>query len=219
VDPLHLKYFVFSGRIIALALMHRVQVGIVFDRIFYSQLSGRTITLEDIKEADPLLYASCRKILEMDPDTLDSDALGLTFIREVDELGSHKVMELCPGGRDISVNSKNREVYINLLIQDRFVNAISKQVAHFAQGFGDILTNEKGQKFFFSSLDLEDFDKMIGGSEGVLDVKDWKAHTEYNGYKLKDRQIGWFWKVSSVLSLLIDMHFFFVLEVVFACII
>jgi hypothetical protein len=42
-----------------------------------------------------------------------------------------------------------------------------------------------------------------------LDVKDWKAHTEYNGYKLKDRQIGWFWKVSSVLSLLIDMHFFF----------
>ncbi|KAF3331086.1 E3 ubiquitin-protein ligase UPL5-like protein [Carex littledalei] len=195
VDPLHLKYFVFSGRIIALALMHRVQVGVVFDRIFYSQLSGRTITLEDIKDADPLLYASCRKILEMDPDILDSDALGLTFIREVDELGSHKVIELCPGGKDLSVNSKNRDVYINLLIQDRFVNSTSKQVAHFAQGFGDILTNAKEQKFFFSNLDLEDFDRMIGGSEGAVDVKDWKAHTEYNGYKLKDRQIGWFWKV------------------------
>ncbi|KAJ4747478.1 E3 ubiquitin-protein ligase UPL5 [Rhynchospora pubera] len=195
VDPLHLKYFVFSGRIIALALMHRVQVGVVFDRIFYSQLSGRTITLEDIKDADPLLYASCKKILEMDPDILDSDALGLTFIREVDELGSHKVIELCPGGKDLSVNSRNRDVYINLLIQDRFVNSISKQVAHFAQGFGDILINAKEQNFFFSSLDLEDFDRMIGGSEGVVDVKDWKAHTEYNGYKPKDRQIGWFWKV------------------------
>ncbi|KAJ3677621.1 hypothetical protein LUZ60_003345 [Juncus effusus] len=195
VDPLHLKYFTFSGRIIALALMHRVQVGIVFDQIFYSQLSGRTITLEDIKDADPCLYASCQKILEMDPELLDSDALGLTFIREVDELGTHKIIELCPGGKDLSVNSNNRGVYINLLIQDRFVNSIAKQVACFAQGFGDILMRRGVERFFFSSLDLEDFDRMIGGSEGALNVKDWKANTEYNGYKVKDRQIGWFWKV------------------------
>ncbi|WOL05750.1 hypothetical protein Cni_G14481 [Canna indica] len=44
VDPLHLKYFSFSGRVIALALMHKVQVGIVFDHVFFLQLSERSVT-------------------------------------------------------------------------------------------------------------------------------------------------------------------------------
>ncbi|XP_028768366.1 E3 ubiquitin-protein ligase UPL5 isoform X2 [Neltuma alba] len=97
VHPLHLDYFTFSGRVIALALMHRVQVGIVLDRVFFMQLAGTYITLEDIQDADPYLYGSCKQILEMDADFIDSDALGLTFVREVEELGHMKVVELCPG--------------------------------------------------------------------------------------------------------------------------
>ncbi|KAL8104992.1 hypothetical protein AgCh_028960 [Apium graveolens] len=68
VHPLHLEYFTFSGRVIAMALMHKVQVEIVFDRIFFMQLEGMNVSLEDIKDADPYL---CRKILEMDPETVD----------------------------------------------------------------------------------------------------------------------------------------------------
>lgn len=55
--------------------MHNVQVGVVFDRLFFMQLAGCIITLEDIEDADPLLYNSCKRILEMDPD---QDALGPT---------------------------------------------------------------------------------------------------------------------------------------------
>ncbi|KAE9594742.1 putative aminoacyltransferase, E1 ubiquitin-activating enzyme [Lupinus albus] len=111
VHPLHLQYFEFSGRVIALALMHRVHVGIVFAHVFFVQLAGKSITLEDIKDADPCLYSSCKKILEMDADFIDSDALGLTFVREVEELGYRKVIELCPGGESLVVNSKNRKKY------------------------------------------------------------------------------------------------------------
>ena len=116
VHPLHLDYFCFSGRVIALALMHRVQVGVVFDRVFYLQLAGKYISLEDIRDADPSLYSSCKQILEMDAEFIDSDGLGLTFVREVEELGSRKTVELCPGGRSMAVNSKNREDYVSLLI-------------------------------------------------------------------------------------------------------
>lgn len=195
VDPLHLKYFTFCGRVIALALMHKVQVGIVFDRVFFLQLAGRSISLEDIQDADPCLYMSCKQILEMEVELLDSDVLGLTFVRDIEELGTRRAVELCPGGKDIIVHSKNRVEYVNLLIQHRFVTSISEQVSYFAQGFGDILTNSKFRKFFFQSLDLEDFDRMLGGSDSVIDVKEWKTHTEYNGYKAKDRQICWFWKI------------------------
>ncbi|KAK1578801.1 hypothetical protein Q3G72_033228 [Acer saccharum] len=200
VDPLHLEYFTFAGRVIALALMHRVQVGVVLDRVFFLQLSGRDISLEDIRDADPCLYTSCKQILEMDTEFIDSDALGLTFVREVDELGSRKVVELCSNGKSIVVNSKNREEYVNLLIRHRFVTSISEQISHFAQGFADILDNTMLKKLFFQSLELEDLDLMLFGSESAISIEDWKAHTDYNGYKENDPQILWFWKVVERLS-------------------
>ncbi|KAL6197845.1 hypothetical protein ACLB2K_027638 [Fragaria x ananassa] len=200
VDPLHLEYFTFAGRVIALALMHKVQVGIVFDRIFFQQLAGTLPSLEDIRDADPFLYNSCKQILEMDPDFIDSDALGLTFVREVEELGYRNTVELRDGGRNIVVTSKNREEYVNLLIKHRFVISITEQVKHFAKGFGDILSNSVFQTFFFRSLELEDLDWMLHGSESAVSVEDWKAHTEYNGYKETDPQIYWFWKIVGEMS-------------------
>lgn len=200
VDPLHLDYFSFSGRVIALALMHKVQVGIVFDRVFFLQLAGMCLSLEDIRDADPCLYNSCKKILEMDAEFMDSDALGLTFVREVEELGSMRVVELCPGGKAIVVNSRNREEYVNLLIQNRFATSISEQISHFARGFSDILCNSRNQRFFFQSLELEDLDWMLHGSESAICVDDWKAHTDYSGYKETDPQIVWFWKTVKGMS-------------------
>lgn len=195
VDPLHLEYFNFAGRIIALALMHKIQVGIAFDRAFFLQLSGKTITLEDIKDADPYLYNSCKQILDMDPLTVDEDALGLTFVREIEELGSRKVVELFTDGKNIVVNSRNRKEYVDLLIQHRFVTSVSEQVANFAQGFMDIVGDEKKRKLFFKSLENEDLDGMLYGSESSICVEDWKKHTEYYGYKETDPQICWLWEI------------------------
>ncbi|GJN15807.1 hypothetical protein PR202_gb02749 [Eleusine coracana subsp. coracana] len=93
VDPLHLPYYEFAGRMIALALMHRIPVGVLFDRTLFLQLANRSITLDDIMDADPSLYASCKKILEMDSSLLDSNTLGLTFVREVELLGSRTVVK------------------------------------------------------------------------------------------------------------------------------
>ncbi|PON91379.1 Ubiquitin [Trema orientale] len=201
VDPMHLDYFAFTGRVIALALMHKVQVGIVFDRVFFLQLAGKClISLEDIRDADPCLYNSCDQILKMDAEFIDSDALGLTFVREIEELGSRRVVDLCDGGKSIVVNSKNRQAYVNLLIQHQFVHSISEPVARFKQGFADMLCRSDLQTVFFERLELEDLDLMLHGSEMDISVEDWKAHTEYNGYKENDSQIIWFWKIVEEMS-------------------
>ncbi|OVA06572.1 HECT [Macleaya cordata] len=200
LNPLNLKYFGFCGRMIALAIMHEVQVGITFDRVFFLQLAGELISLEDVSYADPCLYVSCKKILEMDVDFMDSDALGLTFVREVEEFGSRKLVELCPGGSTIVVNSKNREEYVELLIQHCFVKSISEQVAYFSRGFGEILCRPRLQKIFFQTLELKDLDCMLLGSDRAICVEDWKAHTDYDGYKESDDQICWFWKVVEGMS-------------------
>ncbi|XP_010529476.1 PREDICTED: E3 ubiquitin-protein ligase UPL5-like [Tarenaya hassleriana] len=195
VDPMHLEYFTFSGRVIALALMHKVQVGVLLDRVFFVQLAGMQVSLEDIKDADPVLYRGCKNILGMDPEDVDSDILGLTFAREVEELGKRNVVELCPGGKSIAVTSKNRHQYVELLIQHRFVTSISEQVSHFSRGFNDILSDPKPLRSFFKGIDLEDLDWMLRGRESAINIDDWKAHTEYNGFKETDNQIVWFWTI------------------------
>ncbi|XP_052182439.1 E3 ubiquitin-protein ligase UPL5-like [Diospyros lotus] len=200
VKPMHLEYFSFCGRLIGLALMHKVQVGIILDRVFFLQLAGKHVTLEDTRDTDPFLYNSCMKILEMDPEMLDSDALGLTFVWEVEELGSRTIVELRPGGENIAVCSRNRQEYVDLVIQHCFVTSVSKQVAYFSRGFADILCNSNQRKMFFEYLELEDLDWMLRGRGSAISINDWKAHTDYNGYEETDPQIRWFWKIVAGMS-------------------
>ncbi|KAK4707282.1 hypothetical protein R3W88_033129 [Solanum pinnatisectum] len=126
---------------IALALLHRVQISIAFDRVFFLQLAGEDISFEDIRDAHPYLYSGCKKILEMDTKMVDEDILRLTFVCEDEELGSRKVVELCPNGKNTIVNSENRNKYVNLLVKHCFVTSIAHQEAYFDHGFADIITD------------------------------------------------------------------------------
>ena len=78
----------FAGRMIA-ALMHRIHVGVFFDRTLFLRLTGRSLILDDIADTDPSLHKSCKQILEMDPSLVDSNVLGLTFVREVEDKTVH----------------------------------------------------------------------------------------------------------------------------------
>lgn len=198
---MHPDFFKFAGRVIALALMHKVQVGVLFDRVFFLQLAGQNISLEDIKNTDRIMYNSCKQILEMDPVFFDSNAgLGLTFVLETEELGKRDTIELCKDGKSRAVDSKNREEYVDSLIKHRYATSISEQVMQFSKGFMDILSSGPPETFF-ARLNLEDLDGMLRGGEHRISIDDWKAHTEYNGFKETDHQIEWFWKVIRVKKL------------------
>ncbi|KAI3840126.1 hypothetical protein MKX03_003582 [Papaver bracteatum] len=201
LKPEQLNLFGFCGRVIALALMHQVQVGIALDRVFLLQLAEEELSLEDIRCADPIMYRSCKRILEMDADFVDSDAMGLTFVREIEDSGSRKTVELCPGGNNIVVSSKNREQYVHLLIQHLFVKSISAKVAYFARGFADILCKRRLAKTFFQAIDLKGLDFALLGDDTPILLKDWKVHTMYEGYRETDEQICWFWKVVEGMSM------------------
>jgi hypothetical protein len=69
----HLAYFRFCGRIIALALAHKVQLGVTFCSALLDAMWGRVYYLsswetaghEAAKDIDPELFESCEKLLEM----------------------------------------------------------------------------------------------------------------------------------------------------------
>ncbi|XP_047333248.1 E3 ubiquitin-protein ligase UPL5-like [Impatiens glandulifera] len=205
-----LKYYKFAGNVIGLALQHKIQVGIVFDRVFVNLLAGKTTSLEDIQDADPQFYSSCKKIIEMSADEVDSDVLGLTFVHEFeDEFGSRKVVELCPGGQNVAVNSRNRKQFVDLLIQHVFATSIAQQVARFSDGFSNILLDWEHRQLFFDSLELKNLDKLLLGKGNAISVRDWKIHTLYQVYKKTDPQIVWFWKIVQNMTLEQRRHLMF----------
>lgn len=194
------EYYKFAGRVVlALALMHKVQIGIILDRVLCLQLAERSVSLEDIRDIDPVMYNSFQDILNMDPESVDQDALSLTFsVDEKDESGSTRVVELVPGGVNIAVDSKNRKKYVDLIIQHWFVKSVAEQVDQFTEGFNDIISSSVKRKLFFQYLESKDLDKMLKGNEKPICVKDWRDHTNYNGYTDSDNQIVWFWEVCEI---------------------
>ncbi|KAH0725736.1 hypothetical protein KY284_001601 [Solanum tuberosum] len=59
--------------------MHKIQIGVVFVRVFFLQLARDGISFKDIRDADPTLYSSCKQIIEMNLETVEQDILSLTF--------------------------------------------------------------------------------------------------------------------------------------------
>jgi len=131
-----------------LALTYDLQTGVGFDLVFFLQLAGNGVLLEDIRDADPFLYRGCKEILNMDAETVDQDVLGLTFVCEVESLGLRGEIELCPNGKDTVVDIKNRETYVNLLIQHHYVTSIADHVTYFLEGFSDVITISRLPSFF-----------------------------------------------------------------------
>lgn len=81
VNPEHLSFFKFVGRIIGKAIYDGRLLDAYFARSFYRQLLGKIVDYRDVEWVDPEYYNSLCWILDNDPSVLD-----LTFSVEADEV-------------------------------------------------------------------------------------------------------------------------------------
>ena len=81
VNPEHLSFFKFVGRIIGKAIFDGRPLDAYFARSLYRQLLGKPADYRDIEWVDPQYYKSLCWILENDPSSLD-----LTFSTDVDQV-------------------------------------------------------------------------------------------------------------------------------------
>lgn len=184
INEQHLSYFRFIGRILAIAIMHGKHVDAFFIRPFYKTLLGIPIKVADMEVVDPAFYNSLKYVLENDPADL-----GLYF--QVDEraFGETTSHELVPGGDDKEVTVENREEYVKLVIERRFVGTCKEQMGALRQGMEDIFPISKLVVFDEKELEL-----LIGGI-AEIDVKDWSKNTTYSaGYDSYSPTIQWFWE-------------------------
>ncbi|KAK5101811.1 E3 ubiquitin-protein ligase tom1 [Lithohypha guttulata] len=190
VNPEHLLYFKFIGRIIGKALHEGRVLDCHFSRAVYKRILGKKPNLKDLESNDVDYYKSLVWILENDI----TDILTEEFCVIEDEFGEEKVIDLIPNGRNIAVTEENKKEYVQALVEYRLTESVKEQLDSFLGGFHDIIPAELIAVFNEQELEL-----LISGLPEV-DVDDWKANTEYHNYSPSSQQIVWFWRIVKAMS-------------------
>ncbi len=186
INPDHLLYFHFVGRIIGKAVFDGRLLDSYFTRSFYKHMLRLPVALEDLEAVDLELYKSLCWIADNDIGGVMDD---LTFTTEADEFGTIRAVELKPDGASIAVTDANKREYIQLLTEFKLTTAIAPQIDAFLRGFTEIVPASLIGVFTEQELEL-----LISGMPDI-DVDDWRANCDYHGnYTLASPQIQWFWR-------------------------
>ncbi|XP_018595509.1 E3 ubiquitin-protein ligase SMURF1-like isoform X1 [Scleropages formosus] len=184
INPDHLSYFHFVGRIMGLAVFHGHYINGGFTLPFYKQLLGKPIQLSDLETVDPELHKSLVWILENDITAV----LDHTFCVEHNSFGKFLQHELKPNGRNIPVTEENKKEYVRLYVNWRFMRGIEAQFLALQKGFSELIPQHLLKPFDPKELEL-----IIGGL-GKIDLNDWKANTRLKHCAADSNVVKWFWQ-------------------------
>ncbi|KAK9466030.1 hypothetical protein V1512DRAFT_31791 [Lipomyces arxii] len=184
VNPEHLLFFKFIGRIIGKALFEGRVLDCHFSRAVYKRILGRQVSLKDMETLDLEYYKSLVWMLENDI----TDVITETMSLETDDYGDKKIIDLVPNGRDIPVTEENKNEYVSLVVFYRLITGVKEQLDSFLNGFYDIVPRD-----FVSIFDEQELELLISGLPDI-DVDDWRNNTVYQNYTPSSPQIKWFWR-------------------------
>lgn len=185
INPEHLSYFHFVGRIIGIAVFHGHHIDGGFTTPFYKMLLNKGITLNDIEGVDPELHRSLTWMLE----NSINDVLDATFSVEHSSFGVLKNHELKPGGKDIAVTEENKREYVRLYVNYRFMRGIEQQFLALQKGFHELIP-----PLLLRPFDERELELVIGGL-GTIDINDWKMHTRLKHCTPDTPVVQWFWQI------------------------
>uniref|UniRef100_A0A1D1YQV7 E3 ubiquitin-protein ligase n=1 Tax=Anthurium amnicola TaxID=1678845 RepID=A0A1D1YQV7_9ARAE len=184
INPEHLNYFKFIGRVVGLAIFHRRFLDAFFITSFYKMILKKKVGLHDMESVDADFYRSLTWALENDI----TDVLDLTFSTEDDRFGEVVTVDLKEDGQNLAVTQDNKKEYIDLITEWRISKRVEEQFKSFMEGFNQLIPQE-----LIAVFDERELELLIGGI-AEIDVDDWKKHTDYRGYTESDEVIVWFWK-------------------------
>lgn len=185
INPEHLEYFKFVGRIIAKAMYENKLLECYFTRAFYKHILSVPVRAQDLESEDPSFYKSLEFLLNNPIEELGTE---LTFSLEVEEFGVRKMRMLKENGSSIPVTDENKEEYVKLVCQMKMTGSINQQLKAFLEGFYEIIP-----KHLISIFNEQELELLISGLPNI-DIDDLYANTEYKTYTKSSPQIQWFWK-------------------------
>ena len=191
INPDHLSYFRFVGRIVGKAVADGFLLDAHFTRSLYKHMLGLEPTHHDMEAIDPDYYKNLKMIMEY---SLADIGLELTFSTNDISFGRNQVIDLIPDGRNILVTDDTKAKYVSLVCKHRMTDSIKSQIKAYLDGFYELVSRDLIAVFTPRELEL-----LISGLPDI-DVSDLKANTDYQGWKATDPEMEWFWKIMQNLS-------------------
>jgi E3 ubiquitin-protein ligase NEDD4 len=185
INPEHLNYFKFIGRVVGLAIFHRRFLDAFFIGALYKMILGKGVVLADMEGVDADFHRSLQWMLDND---ISGGILEQTFSTEDERFGVIAVEDLIPNGRNIDVTNENKKEYVDLMVKWRIEKRIAEQFQAFSEGFHELIPHD-----LINVFDERELELLIGGI-AEIDVDDWKKHTDYRGYTESDEVIQYFWQ-------------------------
>eukprot|EP00045_Choanoeca_perplexa_P015924 m.207377 g.207377 ORF g.207377 m.207377 type:complete len:770 (-) comp17122_c0_seq25:781-3090(-) len=182
----HLSYFKFAGRLLALAFIHRVTVGIELSKLLACQMLKLAPTLEELAFVDPQWATSTRWILD---NNVDDAGLDLVFALTTTEFGEEKEHELCHNGASQAVTEVNKHQYVAMLCQWKATDGVRGQVEALADGWLEVIPD-----YLSAIISVAEVKDHLAGVT-TLDPQEWRQATSYNEYADSDQVIQWFWEL------------------------
>lgn len=185
VNPEHLNYFKFIGRVVGLGIFHRRFLDAYFIVSFYKMILKKKITLADLESVDAGLFRGLTWMLENDITDVIEDTFSITE----EHFGEVVTIDLKDGGHEIEVTQDNKKDYVDLVTEYRISRRVKEQFEAFMSGFNELIPQE-----LINVFDERELELLIGGMSEI-DVDDWQKHTDYRGYNPSDEVVEWFWKI------------------------
>ncbi|KAJ4318971.1 NEDD4 E3 ubiquitin-protein ligase [Fusarium piperis] len=184
INPEHLNYFKFIGRVVGLAIFHRRFLDAFFIGALYKMMLGKAVALADMEGVDADFHRSLQWMLDND---ISDGILEQTFSTEDERFGVMTTEDLIPNGRNIDVTNENKKEYVDLMVKWRIERRIAEQFQAFKEGFQELIPQD-----LINVFDERELELLIGGI-AEIDVDDWKKHTDYRGYTESDEVVQNFW--------------------------
>ncbi|RLV95953.1 putative E3 ubiquitin-protein ligase TOM1 [Spathaspora sp. JA1] len=184
VNPEHLSFFKFIGRIIGKAIYDNCYLDCHFSRAVYKQILAKKQSLKDMETLDLEYFKSLMWMLENDI----TDVITEDFSVETNDYGERNIIDLIPDGRNIPVTEANKHEYVKKVVEYRLQTSVVEQMDNFLIGFHEIIPKD-----LIVIFDEQELELLISGLPDI-NVGDWQNHTVYNNYSASSLQIQWFWR-------------------------
>ena len=108
INPEHLNYFKFIGRVVGLAIFHRRFLDSFFIGAFYKMMLRKKVQIQDMEGVDEEYHKNLTWTLDNDI----TDVLDQTFSIDDEQFGETRTIDLKPNGRNIQVTNENKKEYV-----------------------------------------------------------------------------------------------------------
>jgi len=149
VNPDHLNFFKFIGRMVGKAIFDGQLLECYFARSLYKMMIGEDLAFEDLEDMDNECFTNLQWTLDN-----DVNGIGQYFLVTRDYFGRYEELPLKEGGANIMVTNDNVGEYIEKFTFHKMYINVKDQIDAFLGGFHDIVSRDLISVFNHKELEL-----------------------------------------------------------------